>query len=670
MHYIDWIILAGTFVALAVVGVMTNRVSHSVSDFLAANRCGRRYLLTMAEGMGTLGAVSIVAYFESFYESGFSPIWWGLMLMPVNIIISLSGWVIYRYRETRAMTMAELFEMRYSKRFRVFGGIVAWVAGIINFGIFPAVGGRLIIYLTGLPVYTYTLGPVELNLTLGVVMAILLSVALFLTFSGGQITVMVADFFQGQFTNIALVAILIFVFISIGWGDLIEGLKQAPEDKNMINPFAGEHLFGFWFFAILVFSAFYSFMGWQGTQGYNCSAISPHEARMAKILGAFRGVILMVMLPLLPLVVYAVMHNPRYATQAATIQASLAQIPDGQIQIQQTVSVGLSHILPPGLLGLFVAIAVAASISTLDTYLHSWGSIFVQDVVLPFRKTRIGPEQHIRYLRRSIFGVAVFVWLFSMLFPLREYIFMFMGITGAIYLGGAGAAIIGGLYWKRGSTAGAWAGMITGSVLATGSVIMTNILWPYLLPSLQTAYPAWNWLQGLDPSRFPIHGAWLGFIWSVAALVVYVGVSLLSGAPAFNMDKMLHRGRYAITGEHTEADPKPSRGFKALGMGPEFTRSDRIIYLATLGWSLLFLAVFAAGTLYSKLVKPFSDDTWVSIWLAWTLFVGVMGVVTTIWFLWGGLGDLRKLFRDLKISRRDDLDDGTVLDQDHLSNSN
>lgn len=665
MHIIDWAILVAAFVGLVFVGITTSRVSSSVSDFLAASRCGRRYLLTMAEGMGGFGAVSIVAYFESYYNSGFGPIWWGLMMTPIGIIISLSGWIIYRYRETRAMTMAEFFEVRYSKRFRIFGGIVAWISGIINFGIFPAVGARLIIYLTGLPVYTYDLGPLNLNITLGVVMAILLSVALFLTFSGGQITVMVTDFFQGQFTNIALVAIMIYIFLSIGWGDLIEGLKQVPEDKNMINPFAGEHLFGFWFFAILVFASFYNFMGWQGGQGYNCSAISPHEARMAKILGTFRSGILIIMLPLLPLIVFAVMHNPKYATEAAAIQASLALIPDDQIRIQQTVSVGLSQILPTGLLGIFVAVAVAASISTLDTYLHSWGSIFVQDIILPLRKKHIGPEEHIKYLRRSIFAVAIFVWLFGMLFPLKEYIFMFMGVTGAIYLGGSGAAIIGGLYWKRGSTAGAWAGMITGSVLATGSVILTNILWPYILPHLQSAYPEWGWLQRLDPGKFPIHGAWLGFIWSITALVVYTVVSLLSRAPAFDLDKMLHRGRYAIKGEHVDAGLETSRGLRAIGMGPEFTKTDRVIYLATLAWSLCFLAIFIVGTLYCKLVAPFSDDTWVNIWLVWTLMMGLVGVATTVWFVWGGFGDLKKLFSDLKSARRDEYDDGMIIEQDH-----
>ena len=47
--------------------------------------------------------------------------------------------------------MAQFFEIRYSRNFRVFCGILAWVAGIINMGIFPAVTAKFFIYFCGLP---------------------------------------------------------------------------------------------------------------------------------------------------------------------------------------------------------------------------------------------------------------------------------------------------------------------------------------------------------------------------------------------------------------------------------------------------------------------------------------------------------------------------------------
>ena len=76
----------------------------------------------------------------------------------------------------------------------------------------------------------------------------------------------------------------------------------------------------------------------------------------------------------------------------------------------------------------------------------------------------------------SILGVAVFIFVFSLLFQQSEYIFLFFAITGAIFAGGSGAVIIGGLYWKRGTTAAAWSAMIVGAVIAVGGIVIQQLV--------------------------------------------------------------------------------------------------------------------------------------------------------------------------------------------------
>ncbi len=192
MAALDWGIVVALLVVLAVAAFYTTRFTKSVSAFLAANRCGRRYLITTANAMAGTGLITLVYWFELHYEVGFTGVWWSSMTEPALVVIALSGWVVYRFRQTRAMTLAQFFEMRYSRSFRVFAGLVAYLAGIINFGIFPAVGARFFMALCGLP-STVALGGLEVS-TLALLMALLLGISLAFTFLGGQIAVMVTDF--------------------------------------------------------------------------------------------------------------------------------------------------------------------------------------------------------------------------------------------------------------------------------------------------------------------------------------------------------------------------------------------------------------------------------------------------------------------------------------------
>lgn len=634
LTWIDWLIVAGLFGGIGVVAVLTKPYSRSVSDFLAGNRCAGRYLLTMSEGMAAMGLVGIIANFEKFYKAGFAASWWGLMMGPIALIIALSGWVRYRYRETRAMTMAQFFEMRYSRRFRIFAGIVAWTAGVLNFGIFPGVVARFIVYFCGFPPEFVFLGFTVP--TIAPVMAAMLGVTLWLILSGGMVTVMITDFLQAQFINIVFLVLAFAMFAKFRWVDITTTLSEAPPGRSLMNPFDQADIadFNAWFFFIFAFKLVYNCLGWQGNQGYNCAAKSPHESRMAGILAEWRGGVSYLMISLIPICVYVLLHNPGFAGAAQGVHQALAGIADPQVQSQVRVPLTLVEILPIGVVGLLCAAMLAGSIGNDTTYLHAWGSIFIQDVLLPFRQKHFTPEQHLKLLRLSIAGVTVFSFFYSLLFPMKDYILMYQLITGAIYLGGSGAVIIGGLYWKKGTTAGAWSALITGAVIAlTGATI--RIIWP----------------------EFPLNGAWMALIASLSSITVYVTVSLLTCREDFNMDRLLHRGIYSVAGEHHKApDPHP---LKWLGINEEFTRGDMFIYFAKIGWTGFWFTAFLIGTIWG-LTWGIPNEIW-GKWWHFTVVLGVgIGAVTIIWFLWGGIRDLGDLLRTLRSVDRDPDDDGTV----------
>lgn len=640
MTTLDWIILLCPWIVIFLIGRVTQSCVKSVSDFLTAGRAAGRYLVCVAEGMSGLGLISVVGACEMYYSSGMAITWWSSVTTCVTLALAISGFVIYRFRETRAMTMAQFLEIRYSRRFRIFMGLLAWFSGAINYGIFPAVAGRFFIYYCGLP---QTLPILGLHIsTYALLMAVFLALALYFVLLGGQLQIMVTDCVQGIMTNALFIVLIYGIFKLVTFRQIYESLAAAPAGQSMLNPFdtAGVEDFNIWFVLIGAFGTIYTYMAWQGSQGFNASALNAHEAKMGKVLAGWRGFAQTMCIVLLAIAAYTWMHHPDFSARAAEVNAGIGQIDNPQIQKQMTVSVVLSHFLPSGFKGVFAAIMMFLMVTTDTSYLHSWGTIFVQDVVLPIRNRPLSPKTHILALRLSIIGVAVFAFLFSLFFRQTDYILMFFAITGTIFVGGAGAAIIGGLYWKKGTTSAAWSAMITGSSLAVAGIVIKQIV------------PA-----------FPLNGQAMYFIAMIAAIVVYVVVSLLTCRRDFDMDRLLHRGPYALQEDAsaTQDVKLHARNWKTilLGFDEHFTLGDKILSSSLFGWNMLLLGLFLIVTAIC-VIHPLSTEWWWGYTQVMLVLAIVINIVTTVWFSIGGTRDLFAMFRRLKAARRDVSDDGFV----------
>ncbi len=642
---IDWVIVFGLLIFLIISAARARRYANSVVNFLAAGRCAGRYVIAVAEGVAGWGAISAVAAFEMYYHSGFSIQWWFFITLVAYLVLSMSGWVTYRFRQTRALTIAQYLEKRYSRRFRIFAGIVAWASGVMNFGLFPVVGARFFVHFCGLPESVNVAG-FSVS-TLALVMAFLLIVSLYIVFVGGQIAVIVTDFVQGIFCNIVFVVLIGMLLFSIfNWSEIITALKISPPGESLIHPFHTSKMkdFNVWYYILFSFSMFYGWMSWQQAQGYRTAAKTPHEARMALILNNWRAIAQQLAMIIIPICAYTLMHHPNFSAQAHIVQDTISKIvgrTDAEtktLQTQLTTTIAMSVYLKTGLMGAVCAIMLAAFISTHDTFLHSWGSIFIQDVVMPLRKEPLTRKQHIKLLKLSILGVAVFVFLFGLLYRQNEYILMFMAFTGTIFVGGAGAVVIGGLYWKRGTTRAAWCSLILGMTMAFSGAIIRRF-WP----------------------EFPLNSQWIGFITSVTCSIVYIVVSLLEGKTV-DMDRMLHRGKYAIKDDVVQAEDKPVGGLRAmLAMGNEFTMWDKAIYIASLTWSLSLCIIFVIGVIYN-LIFDVSVDSWARFWWYYVLIYFVLSILTTVWFIIGGAHDYVDMFNLLKQKKVDETDDGRVID--------
>lgn len=750
MQPIDWAIVAGLVALLTGIGIYTKRYTQSVADFLGAGRIAGRYMLTLSEGIAGMGLISVVATWQWSYEAGLTAHWWGKMGAPLGLLMMLSGWVIYRYRETRALTLAQFFEARYSRGFRLYAATLCWVSGVINYGVFPAVAANFYIHFCGLPETIPLVNGWEIP-TFNFIIGLTLGVAVLLCFAGGQIAIMVTDFTQAMFMNaVGLVILLYLVFNLIDFQSIQDTLlAHSQPGKSMLHPMqAGKHEnFSWFYFFVGAINLFYNARAWQGSQAYNCAAKSAHEAKMAGILGKWREMANSLMWLVIPIMAFTVMHYGRVRENVeAGLKPSTVTIKEGEnagqtiehptaemteehrqlvlsnaptyekirqkaeaqldsivpdedplarerdpsgwaVRQQMTVPVVLSLLLPPGLVGAFVAVMLAAQVSTDDTYLHSWGSIFIQDVYMPFRSyftdKPMSVKGHLWGLRLSILFVAVFAFFFSSLFNQPATILMFFAITGAVFLNGAGSCIIGGLYWKRGNTYGAYAAMTVGLVLAVVGFMATRPEFGFVqAQDGQTIarYFAVQW-GGKVVANFvtyatvideftrsalgiPWNAQFAFFVGMLCCSLSYVVVSLVMAAvtlrPPHNMDRLLHRGKYVIRNEDGSIPPPPPVGLRAIAPSKEFSRGDKVFYFATMFWSLGWFTVFLVGTIVG-LTMDTKVTSWIMLFKVELTILFCLGVAMAFWFLIGGLRDMKNMFKTLATMKRNYDDDGRVI---------
>jgi len=660
MHWIDWAIVVVLLVFITAVALNTRQFTRSVADYLAANRCAGRYLLCIASEISALGMIAWIGAFEMYYKAGFVATWWGVLATPIWLCIGLTGWVVYRLRETRALTMPQFIEMRYGRRFRVFFGVIGWTAGMATFGIFPAVGARFFIYFCGLPEQLSVLGVAVSSYV--AIMFVLLAISLFFALIGGQISVMVTDFIQGMFCNIVFLIVLVVVLTLVPWDRIISTMQTEPPDASLLNPYRTSMIedFNIWYFVIANIVAMYMFKTWQGAQGYGAAARNPHEAKMAGILGMWRGLIQDLLRMMMPIGAYVVMKNAAYGDMALQVNTTLGTIGNAQLQKQMVVPLALSQMLPVAVKGLFCATMLASFIASANTCLHSFGGLMVQDVILPFRGKPMNSREHLRLLRGATVVVAVIIFLFSYLYRQVDYVYMFTAAAGAIF-SGAGAAIVGGLYWKKGTVAGAWCGMIVGGLAALFGLTLQQT-WPQLCGLLLEWFPTSAILRQ-HAGQFPLSGIWISFVAVLCAVGSYIAGSLLSkaltGAADYNLDQMLHRGPYAIAGEHLDDDDQPARGWRTLIPTDEFTRGDKIIYWSSFSWMMIWFVVFILITLLS-FSGALGNGFWPKFWFFKLVLIFSLGTGVTVWFLIGGIRDMRDMYRVLRTAARDKTDDGSV----------
>ena len=360
---------------------------------------------------------------------------------------------------------------------------------------------------------------------------------------------------------------------------------------------------------------------------------------------------------------------------------------------QMMLAVTMRDLLPPGMLGMFCLLLVMAMISTDDSRMYSAALTIAQDVVLPLRKKPFTPEEHLRMIRIITIFVGVFFFVGSFFMAQLDYINLYINLMIMMWTGGAGAVMCFGLYSRFGTTAGAFTAMLA-SVVLGGFGIFCNRNWADVVyPFLQKngwVEPVGNFLAAvshpfnpyvvwkMNPVKCPVNTWEMLFMTVICTILLYVLVSLsqtlrISLRPfrigwredkLFNLERMLHRGKYAIDGEVKTRENWSLRNFfaKLIGITPEYTLGDKVIAWGLFGYSIVLgFVILFAGVLFWNLFYPWPPEWWSKYFFVTQLALPLgMAAISTVWFSIGGIVDLRRLFRDLKTRIVNPLDDGRV----------
>jgi solute:Na+ symporter, SSS family len=449
---LDWGIVVLFLVGITLAGLWTKRYIRDLEGFLIAGRRVKGYLGVASIIASEMGLVTVMYSAQKGFTGGFAAFHIALAAALVALVIGLTGFIVIPLRKTGVMTIPEFYEWRFSRGARVLGGAVLAFSGILNMGMFLRADS---LFVTSVMGFT---SPTALNLA----MTLMLGLVLLYTILGGMISVLVTDYLQFVLMAISLVAISLFLMGQMGWSAVVQGVASLKGEGGF-NPFTAPE-FGAPYVLWMLFLGLVSCALWQTAVIRASSAEDQQAVRRTFTWGSI-GFLIRFMIPyfwgICALVYFAGQPSLREVFLPATGQ------PSSETTLR-AMPVALSRLLPTGVLGLLTAGMLAAAMSTYNTYLHSWSMVLAQDVVAPLLGGRLSQRARIALTQGLMLLVGIFLLVWGLWYPLGEQLWDYMAVTGAVYFTGAFAVLVGGLYWRRASRAGAYAAFLCGILALVG----------------------------------------------------------------------------------------------------------------------------------------------------------------------------------------------------------
>jgi solute:Na+ symporter, SSS family len=451
---LDWVIVVGYLAGSVTVGLLGKRYLGDVSHYLVAGRELGLYVGIATLAATEIGTITFMYNAELGYRFGFASFAAALISGVVMIFVGRTGFIISRFRQLKLMTVPEYFEVRYSRGLRLVTGILVALGGILNMGVFLKIEGEFLTIVSGIPARY-----------LVAVMTVILLLELIYTVVGGMVSVVITDFLQYALLSVATVLVTIYSVHFAGWGNIVHKVT-ATMGLAGFSPIVSPK-FG-WTFLIWQILLWLSIVTcWQTTAMRIFSTRSPEISKRVMTWTGFiflgRG-----MLPML----WGIAALALFGTGALDKGVPLAIVHGHALAPIDAMPAMLAQILGPGIRGIVVAGMLAATMSVNSSYLLGWSAVISQDVVLPLRrifgKPQLGLRSQLVVNRIANLFVSLFLMFWGLYYTPPGAVYLYLNITGTIFLAGAFVTVIGGLYWKRASTLGGYLAMVLG---AAGAIV-------------------------------------------------------------------------------------------------------------------------------------------------------------------------------------------------------
>jgi Na+/proline symporter len=420
LPFVDLIVLAVYLIGITILGIWAAKLFENMSDYFMPRKFGKTMLTTHAFGTGT-HADQAVSVASKTFTTGVSGIWYQWLWLFSTPFY----WVIAPLmRRFRAITTADVFEVRYDRSVAMLFAFVGMFNLIVNIGVMLKGSGAVISSCFS--------GAVSSNLV------ILIMTALFFIYgmAGGLPGAIVTDFVQGILTVIFSFLLLPFVLKATGG---ISGLHEAISDPEMFSLVVPGGI-GIFYIVTISINALVGIVTQPHTMG-NCAAgRTEMDGRFGFTAGNFLK---------------------RLCTIAWTLTglAALAYLAGRGVNPDHVYGIMAKEFLPkvmPGLLGVFLGALLATVMSSCDSFMIASSALFTENIYKPLVPKR-SENHYITVGRITAFVVVIGALIFAFWLPgVVQGLEIFWKISSMM-----GIAFWMGLFWRRTTVAGAWAATLS-----------------------------------------------------------------------------------------------------------------------------------------------------------------------------------------------------------------